>query len=229
MPVLSAIQSAALRVVGQRPDQIFASTGQIEVELADLANEVAADIAKSADWRDLTRIATITTTGAEAYDAPVGYDRMLLSAEVDDPTTWFWGYEPFDSVNEWMRYKSGSYSIISPGGWIILGGQFNFYPAPTGQASFPYITKLWATDAAGTPKAAFTSDDDEFLLDNRLLTLGLIWRYRSEKGLEYAEAMATYETAIAQAQTRDKGARVLKSPRPGAYDGRIAYSGRAIR
>jgi len=228
MPILPAIKSAILRCTGVQVSTVFSSTDQIAVEMADLANEVATDIAKSYDWRTLTKIATVTGTGALAYALPADFDRMTLGAEVDDSATWFWGYEPFTSVNDWMRFRSGTYSIISPGGWIIIGGELQFYPAPNGNAEYPYISKNWARSSGDEPKAAFTADDDTFLLDERLLTLGLIWRWMAQKGFEYSEAMATYELALAQAQGRDKGARLLRTPRDSFRGARLAYSGRAI-
>ena len=229
MPILPVLQSAILRVTGTKPPVVFSSTDQVCIEIADLCNEVAEDIAQSADWRNLTKVATISIASTEAHPLPIGYDRMVLASEVDDPATWFWGYEPFETVNEWMRYKSGGYNLISPGGWIIIGGEFNFYPAPSGQATFPYISKLWATSAAGVAKDAFTDDDDEFALDPALLRLGLIWRYRAQKGLDYAEVMKKYEIALAQQQSRDKGARVLRAGRSSFPGARLAYSGRIIR
>lgn len=68
--------------------------------------------------------------------------------------------------------------------------------------------------ADGTLTGAFTADDNEFLLDDRLLTLGLIWRWKAQKGLDYSEDLQTYEIALAQAQVRDRGNFALRAPRP---------------
>jgi hypothetical protein len=224
MTVFTAIRAAALRTTGLNLAQAFASTEQVAVEMVDLVNEVAADIALSQDWRALTKVATITGTGALEYPLPTDYDRMLLSAEVDDAATWFWGYEPFASVNDWMRFKSGAFGILSPGGWIILGGEMNFFPAPSGVAQYPYISNQWAKSSAAVPQSQFQADDDTFVLPERLLTLGLIWRWNAQKGLDYGEDLATYEAALAQAQTRDKGARLLRTPSR-SFDLRTAYAG----
>lgn len=226
MSVFDAIKRAVLRAEGTVIDGAFSSTEQVAAEMADLANEVAADIVEGHDWRALTKVAVITGTGAEAYSLPADYARMTLKAEVDDPATWFWGYEAFSDVNEWLRYKSGGFLVAGNGGWIILGDELQFYPGPTGNAQFPYISKEWARSEAGVAKSAFTADDDTFVLDERLLTLGLIWQWKAQKGLDYSEAMATYGTALSRAQSRDKGAYVTRCPR--AVRGPFAYSGRAI-
>lgn len=227
--IFPALRSAIQRCTGESVQQVFASTSQIAVEMADLSNEVAADIIKSHDWRALTKVAQVVGDGGFAYPLPADYDRMVLGSDVDDAASWFWGYDHFDSVNEWMRFRSGTYSIVSPGGWIILGGELQFYPAPNGTAQYPYISNQYARAENGTPMAAFMSDGDSFVLDDRLLTLGLIWKWKAQKGYDYTEAMADYEKALAQSQARDKGARVLRTPRrhgvPGA---KLTYSGRPI-
>lgn len=226
--ILPAIRSAILRLTGVSVQEVFASTDTIAVEMADLVNEVATDIMKSHDWRALTKVAQVVGDGSEAYALPSDYDRMVMASEIDDAASWFWGYAPFDSVNQWMRFRSGSYSIVEPGGWIILGGQMQFYPAPNGTAQYPYISNEWARSASGDAKTAFTADDDTFVLDNRLLTLGLIWRWQQQKDMAYAEDMQTYEIALAQAQSRDKGARVLKTTSSRLPGARYAYSGRPL-
>jgi len=228
MTALTAIRSAVLRTTGVRVQQVFTSTEQIAVEMADLVNEVACDIVRSHDWRALTKIATVVSDGGEEYDLPADYDRMVAAGGIEDTASLFWGYTPFSSPNEWLQFKSGTYAIISPGGWISIGGKLQFYPAPVGNAEYPYISKLWARSESGTPKAKFTADDDEFALDERLLTLGLIWRWMDQKGMQYSEALATYEMALSQAQMRDAGARVYRTG-PRRFGGRIAYTGSALR
>lgn len=211
--IFPAIRSAILRCTGVVVDEVFASTDQIAVEMADLANEVATDIMKSHDWRVLTKVATVVGDGSLAYPLPADYDRMVIASAMDSTAAWFWGYEQFHTVNEWLTYKSGLIGIQSPGGWIIIGGELQFFPAPLGGAEYPYISNQFARDAVGNPASEFVSDADTFVLGNRLLTLGLIARWNAQKGQDYSEDMATYEIALSQAQARDKGAQVIRSGR----------------
>lgn len=213
MTVLAAIQSAFVRLVGRKPTTIFSSTDQMEIEMGDLASEVAIDIMKSADWRALTKIHALAGDGTDtAFPLPSDYDRMVLGQDVEDGNNWLWGYTPVDDLSDWIRITSSGFTAITPGWWIILDGQMQFSPAPTSgeEAVFPYISNLIGRTAASTRIAAFTQDTDSFVLDERLLTLGLIWRWKAQKGLEYAEDMATYEAALSQAQARDKGSRVIR-------------------
>lgn len=225
--ILPAIKSAILRCTGVSVDAVFASTEQISIEMVDLANDVALDISRGHDWRALTKIASVSGTG-ETYALPDDYDRMMVSSEIDDATSWFWGYEPFVNVNDWLRFRSGTYAIVSPGGWIIIGGELQFYPAPNGTAQYPYISNEWARDSLGDPISLFQADTDEFVLDDRLLTLGLIWRWRAMKGLDYSEDLANYEIALSREQSRDKGSRVIRTPPNRLVGSAVAYSGRPI-
>lgn len=216
MAIVDVVKKVALRVIGRQPDSAFSpSTDRQTVdEIVDLANDVAQDISASHDWQALTKIATINGDGSTTkFPLPSDYSRMSLGSSLIDPSTWFWGYVNIPTVTEWLMEDSYGFRRITPGAWIILENQFNFVPAPSSQAKYPYISKN-IVRAGSTAKPAFTTDNDTFILDERVLTLGTIWRWKEQKGLEYGEDMQTYEIALSQAQARDKGARVLRSGRP---------------
>ena len=226
MAVFDAIRKAVLRTDGSQISEAFSSSNQVAVEMADLSNEVAAEIVAANPWRALTKVATIDGSQGEAYALPEDYSRM--SGEIDDPATWFWGYTPFNDVNEYLQFKTGGFLLAGNGGWIILDGKIQFYPAPSSGAAYPYISGWYARSEDVTAKAEFTADSDRFVLPERLLTLGMVWRWKAQKGLEYAEDLATYDVALAQESARDRGHFTLRAPR-NRFEGPIAYSGRAIR
>lgn len=217
MAILQVVQKVALRAIGKSPTSAFAPTSDQQTvnEIVDLAGDVARDIAASHDWQVLTRIDTITGDGTEKqFDLPSDYDRMLLASGLLDPDTWFWGYCHIPTVMQWLAEESYGFETITPGAWIILENQFNFVPAPASgaEAKYPYITKNIVVEADGTTtKENFETDTDSFRLNERLLTLGTLWRWKEQKGLEYAEDMQTYEAVLSQQQTRDSGARVIRS------------------
>lgn len=220
MTLKTAVDSAAIRTVGNVPSAVFSSTDQIAIEMGDLANEVAFEISESYDWRAITKIARFTGDGvADYFPFPEDYNRMTVNNGIRDMKNWFWGYFPFDNVNDYLMMKENGFSLLSPGGWIILDGGFNFVPAPSGTATFPYISKNIVRSIDGELKARFTADDDEFVLPERLLTLGLIWRWKAQKGLEYAEDLATYQAALSHDQTADRGQRAIRHGMPNNYRG----------
>ncbi len=218
MTVLSAAQSASVAIVGRRIASLYspsnAQDDTLAVQLAELANEVAQDIIDKHDWQALTKVTDFMGDGSTgAFPLPTDYDRMLLDSDVYDPSAWAWGYHHISSINQWMQREREPW--ISPGGWIILQNQMNFWPVPSANAvaRFAYISSNYARNADGQEKAKFDSDTDTFAIDERLLKLGLIWRYRALKRLEYAEDMENYEIALSEAMSRDKGARAIRTPR----------------
>lgn len=212
MTILAAMQSAALRLAGHRPSAFFGGSGTLETELSDLVNEVAADIAKYQDWQSLVRVGTVTGDGDTSdFALPDDYDRMLVNTEVRDLQSWFWGYGAYLDINAFLLAEARGFQPF-PGGWIIYGDRLRLSPAPAAAqvATFPYITKNWAVDASTTPKAAFTADTDTFALPERLLTLGLIWRWRENKRLDGAGDQEAFVKALDEYAAKDKGARIIR-------------------
>ena len=207
MTVLAACKSAAPRLLGQRPQTIFSASDTFEVELADLATETAIAIAKAHEWQKLKKLATLTGDGSTvAFDLPSDYDRMTRDGNVHSHLYQTALFSRVDSLDEWVMIGD-QLAVPSPGSWIILGGQMQILPAmgDTETARFYYITNQIVSGS----KKAFSADADEFLLPERLVTLGLIWRWRAQKRMEYSEDLQNYEIALSEEISRDKGARIL--------------------
>lgn len=228
MSLLSAVQSAAIRLIGKKPTTVFSSNDTFSLEMQDLANEVAKDIAKSHDWQALVKTHLITGNGTDTeFPLPSDYDRMLIDSNLYDNKNWAWGYIRIVNPSDWLQWKIYNWQLVVPGAWTILGNQFEFVPAPYSgaEASFVYISENRVLAADGTPKATFTKDDDTFTIDERLLTLGLIWKWREMKQLESATAQANFEKAFNESSSRDKGARIIAVGNNWAsrFDVRTAY------
>jgi hypothetical protein len=210
--VLSALQSAALRLTGQKPSAFFNANSQLERELCDLINEVAQDVAKYQDWQALVRIGTVSGDGTTSeFPLPTDYDRMLVNTDVADLSSWFWGFGAYTDITAFLFDEARDFNAW-PGGWIIYADRLRFSPVPsdTQTATFPYITKNWARSAALTDGPAFTADDDTFLLPERLLTLGLVWRWRADKGLDASGDQEAFIKALDEYGAKDKGPRVIR-------------------
>jgi hypothetical protein len=211
--ILTAMQSAAIRLLGRRPDSFFgAPSGRVfELELTDLVNEVAKDILKSHDWQGLMKFAPIEADGTQTdFDLPEDYDRMLVRSDVVEDTGWFWGYQQVTDVNDFTYWADRGFTI-TPGVWTLYGNQLHFAPAPTIDAQYPYISSYYARDTSSLAlKPAFTADTDEFLLPERLLTLGLVWRWRENKKLDWSGDQEAFTKAISEYAAKDKGSRMYR-------------------
>ena len=216
--------------MGEKPASLFSSTEPFAMELAELATDVAVDIAEAHDWRALQVLATVPGDATTiAFDLPGGYDRMLKPGKVHSLNWKTANFRPVKDEDEWIYIQDNAITG-TPGSWIILGGQFQVFPAmAVGEvARFYYISNKIVAVGAGSvgSKAAFTVDSDTFVLPERLLTLGLIWRWRSQKRMEYAEDMANYEVALSHAIAKDKGrSMIVVGAQRVAADVALAYPG----
>ncbi|GAA3099179.1 hypothetical protein GCM10010520_50750 [Rhizobium viscosum] len=95
MTILSACQSAAVRLVGHKPTTIFSSQKKLELQLADLVQEAAVDIAKAFEWQALMVLAEHQGDGSKiAFDFPAGFDRMPVKGNIHSATWQQSGYRP---------------------------------------------------------------------------------------------------------------------------------------
>ena len=212
MTVLAAAQSAGLRLLGKKPNSLF-GTDQFGLELGELATEAAVAIAEYHEWQTLKILKAYAGDGSTmAFDLPTDFGRMLKKGCVHSFTWKNANYRPARDEDEWLYLLDTNISG-TPGVWILLGGQLQIFPVmPVGEtARHYYISKniVAPSDGAAGKKVKFSADGDAFVLSERLLTLALIWRWRAQKRLEYAEDMTNYEIALADEVTKDKPAKPL--------------------
>lgn len=212
MSILSVIQQVCPVIGLNVPTAVFSQTDRELVELQALSNEMALRIAfDTRDWTKLKALCTLTGDGSTVgFDLPDDYQRMLKKARVWPSATPFAPYTHYPDTDQWLGITVQNFRSII-GAWTMLGEQILIKPAMANlsTAQFYYITNLIIKDVGGTPKAAFTADDDVFRLDERVLKLGMIWQWKANKGLAYAEDMSTYEDAIAVSAGADKGSNIL--------------------
>jgi hypothetical protein len=207
MTVLSACQEAAIELNQGDISSVFSSTDTFPKELRLQANRTAVAIMKYYDWRRLTVLGTLTGDGVTTqFDLPSDYDRMPKKQNVHSKSWQTASFRSAPDLDRWLYYKDTGISG-TPGNWTILGGKFQIFPAMSAAetARFYYISK----NVVSGNKSAFTADTDTFLLSERLLALGIVWRWRSMKRQEYAEDLQNFEIALSEEIGADKGARAL--------------------
>lgn len=217
MTVLEVAQGVAKRIGVSVPSVLYAGTDREQVELAECLNETAAMIAFDCghDWTKLKTLNTYTGTGAAlGFDLPSDYRRMLKKAAVwssstDGPMT------HIVDTDEWLQMQVEDFTPVAEM-WTIIGEQMQIRDggATTALASgvtakFYYISSKYAKDSGGTAKISFTADNDSFRLNERLLKLAAIYKWKEAKGQDYGEALADYETALAEQIGNDKGSSIL--------------------
>ena len=125
-------------------------------------------------------------------------------------------------TDQWVKRRLNNESE-GRGEWTIIGGQMIILPVllVSQRASFAYLQRNCIKLASGGFGEAFLGDGDTFVLDERVLKLGMIWRWKAQKGSPFAEDMGTYGDALNVYSGSDSPAPILVD-RPvigGGWDG----------
>ena len=218
MTLLTACQDAAVELSQPIPSSIATNTSNpFARELLLHANRAAVALMKTHDWRALTTLGTLTGDGsATSFALPTDYDRMPKKAQVHSTSYMNMAYQRAADLDEWLYLNQSGAIRSSPGNWVILGGEMQIFPAmpSTETAKFYYITKNIVQPASGSIKPLFTVDTDTFRLPERLLSLGIVWRWRAQKRIDFAAELNNYEVALSEEIGTDKGSRILTIGRP---------------
>jgi hypothetical protein len=219
MTLLTTIQDAASQLGLRQPQAVFGSTDLTAQILLRFAQQEGRELAKSHEWQALTVEKTFTTlaTVEQTNALPsTDYDRMAYNAEVWNRTN-NQRYSGPTAQRLWQQLQNGITGGVT-GWWRILGNELNIYPAPTaGQTlAFEYISKNWCESAGGTAQDRWEADTDVALLDEDLMTLGIVWRFRHSRGFPYAEDMKTYEIMKEKVQAQDRGTGRIRSDSNGS-------------
>ncbi len=211
MTILDTIKLACPFIGLNVPPEVYSSTDRAMVELQGVANDVAEGIAAAYDWSLLSVQATHTGDGAtEDFALPSDYSRMPKKAQI-----WSSSLEAplshISDLDKWLGLDVQSFDFVV-NAWTIYGDQIHIKPAlATGvTAKHWYQSNLLVTNAALTNQTSFTTDTDVFRLDDRLLKLGIIARWREQKGLPYAEDMDRFEDLKSKLMSADRGARMIR-------------------
>lgn len=150
---------------------------------------------------------TFVTTATETQSAviPSDFDRFL-------PGT-VWNRTKSRRVvgplgSERYQMLQASVSVSTWDAFRIRGGAFLMFPTPDAgdTIAFEYVKNTWCTDSTGTTyQTAWVADSDLPVLDDEIMTLGIVWRFLQQKGLAYGEAFRSYENAINAAAAEDGG------------------------
>jgi hypothetical protein len=214
MSLLTIVQQASLRVLKISPSVAVSSTDANVLQLVALVNEEGQELSSRYSWQILTAEATFTTVAT----AIQGVITTLAGAGFNffvNQTMWNRSqrrplYGPL-TPQQWQEWQAA----FSSGPWISYRLRQNnllFFPSPTAGQSvyFEWVTKYWATNSTGLVSAAsMSADTDVALLDERLITLGAIWRFKKASDLDYQEDFDKYEAAVNDAITRDGSRPIL--------------------
>ena len=123
------------------------------------------------------------------------------------------------SAQEWQTIVSGicpvgpriRFRVMSDGttGADALWIQPPPGPTQTDTIAYEYISKNFCNSALLVGQSAWTADTDLYLWPDDTLVLGLIWRFKRAKGLDYGAELEMYNRAVDRQIARSGGNRQL--------------------
>ena len=211
MSLLSIIEDVADEVGITKPTEIVTSTDNNVIQLLSIANREGKALASRYRWTRM--LAEATWTIVAAADQGLINSAIVTAGDFDyimDDTMWnrTTSLPILGSLNpvDWQTLQA--FPVTGPyQQYKIEQGKIFIDPAPTSAdtAAFHYKTTSWCESSGGTGQARWAADTDVGRLNEELLTLGIIWRWRKRKGLEYAEDFNIYEIQVMDAMARDGG------------------------
>lgn len=217
MSLLTIVQAVADRVGLARPSAVIGSSDTQVRGLLGLAQQEGKDLADRFNWQALTaeKTFTATATAAQSGAIPDDFDRFV-NGSMWNRTRDNYVHGPM-LPQDWQQIQA----TVGPNiveAFRVRGSSLLITPTPTAGDSYAYeyISTYWVGTAASSSATLteFAADTDIAYLKEELITLGVIWRFLKARGLDYSEAMQTYEIAIKRAYDRDGGTPYLMMSGP---------------
>lgn len=214
MALLQVIQYVCGRTGVTVPASVLGTQDPQVLQLLRLLEEEGSDLRKRGPWNGIIKETTWSSTAAEDQGALTtlaasGFD-YIKKDTFWDRTDILPVHGPL-SDDEWQSRKALA-SVGPRYCYRIRGGKLLINPVPAASHTFAfeYASTYWILGADGTTyKQYFTLDTDTILLPEELVIMGLRWRWKKEKGFDYAEDFRTYEMQVKDALGRDGSKRTL--------------------
>jgi hypothetical protein len=206
MTLLTIVRNSADRLGLGRPSSVVSSTDPNAVALLAMAQEEGKTLARRHEWQVLQSEYTFPTAASTAsYALPTDFDRILKETVFNRTSRrrMLGDLTPA----QWQETQASLVTMVNPA-FRIRGNLFLISPTPSAieTVAYEYMTNKWCESSGGTAQTEWLSDTDVGKLSEDIMTLGVIWRWKRAKGLDYGEDMNSYEMEVAKSILND-GAR----------------------
>jgi hypothetical protein len=191
MSVLTIIQNVAASANIPVPSAVVSSTDASTMQLLRLFYKEGQALRRSIDWVLLLETETFVASASIDQGIPTDFFRMTKTPEIWNDSTNLPLIGPV-SARDWTALNAVTVSTLSQY-WRFQSNNLQIYPPRNGDTiRFDYIKANWIDN--GLQEDA-DEDDDNVLFPEELMELGILWRWKQAKGLDYAEEMRDYELA----------------------------------
>ncbi len=201
MPLLQICQNVLAEVGWPVLSSVASNTDGTAKQIFAIANTELKRLSERHNWPHLETEYAFNTVAAQAqYPWPEDF-RVPAQQSVFDASEYY-QLRGSVSLQEWHYRKNGllgnlgrrtfrtAYPLGVPG--------FEITPTPTSINSLvaTYYSKEFATDETGDSIPVFAQDTDTSKVPEEYIELGIKWRFRRAKGLDFSVELAEYNDAV---------------------------------
>ena len=197
MSLITIAQRVADEVGLPRPSQIATGTDQLARQMFALANSTIEELSED-DWPSLRNTHTFNTViGQQSYSLPADFLRMSPDTAYAEAQKY--RMKGSSSPADWRKSRVFG-NISSKYEFLLSNFPYKFHLTPTPSVVeamvFDYVRNVNVLDVDGVSyKQYFTTDTDTPLVPELVVRLGLKWRIKHAKGLDYSEDYNRYEAS----------------------------------
>lgn len=196
MTLLTMIQNVCDELSLDPPTEVISSTDPMVSQLLRLVKRQGDDMARDYDWTKLIVLREFTATA----DYPQNEPPDDLERFLDNSTLWnksrLWRVNGPVLPSDWQRLRVINSNPV-PQIWRMMDGKIDIYPITAGEVySYEYVSGEWIEHIDGSTGRTFTADTDTARISERIIELGVIYRWKKAKGFAYADFEADYQKAL---------------------------------
>lgn len=210
-----ALNSAVVTTIPDTSDfdETYAVSGEGQPQAQRVAEVLSSTSVRLEMLSTASATGTALTFAKDTYDLPDDFDRYIGQTWWDRTNHWRLLGPDSPQFDQYLR--SGIFATGPRVRWRQVGRKpavWRIWPPPTAQNTpdalvWEYVSRNWVKKADGTFANKMTADDDEPLLDEQAVILGVKWRMWQIKGFssEAVEMQSEYVDYVSALMARDGG------------------------
>lgn len=198
MSLLTICQNVCAVVGWPRPNAIAANTDATAQQIFALANLELQRLSERFCWPHLeVEYPFATAAGQSTYYFPADF-RVLAENAIFDASEYY-AVKGSQGLPYWQLLKYGKLGSLARTRFrVVYPDGVEITPAPVNVRNFiaVYYSKNYAANSAGGATPRYVADSDVSRIPEQYIELGLMWRFRRAKGLDFSAELAEYNETI---------------------------------
>lgn len=201
MTLLAIAQRVCDEVGMPRPSAVASSTDSLGRQLFALANTELEEISMAFDWPLLNTTYNFNTViGQSQYNLPADFRKLLIKSAYNAAT--YYRMRGSLTAAQWQYRRNALLGPVQRYQIRLTGNpnKLNITPTPQSVEALVYeYQKSNFAMAGAVEQPLYAVDTDVSIVDERLVRMGLKWRIKHAKGLEFSADIALYNQAVQRA------------------------------